>query len=159
MAEPWHVFLLSDGEPIAYDIVFCNDGARASMKALAEQVNAEWLKRMVHQVAPPYDDAPRIAQENIAKFKDPANAQLITECQARAEREFFWRAGTYKISLVFVVDGETREFFRNWKITISPEMERDLKFNAWRLVAGWCLQPAMIVGQYYTAWPPYEEPV
>jgi hypothetical protein len=157
----WNVLQLPADEPKPYDVTFANEEAREAFKTANETFRSNWLQRVVQQIAPPFDDsipdnAKRLAAANQMIFKDPKNSQFIDAALSEYLRLFYWVAGTYRITLQIVVDGTKRPFEKTWKITITADMEQKLRENARRMVATVCLQPLVVIGQYYTAWPTYE---
>ncbi|HEY1978407.1 MAG TPA: hypothetical protein VGG89_17790 [Candidatus Baltobacteraceae bacterium] len=161
--EIWRIFKVAVDEPAPYDITFCNDGARAAIKTATEALRAAWLQRMVQQIPPPYDDytpgnTARLAQANQVMFKDALNAEFLNTATAQLLNHFYWLAGRYDIALELVADGDKQTHSKKWKMTVTREMEQQLRQNARRLVAAACNQPTVVVGQFFTAWPTYEPP-
>ncbi len=159
----WTVAQLPQDEPTAYDVTFCNDGARSAIKTRAEAIRAGWLQRMSQQIPPPLvgnipGNVGRVAEANQAIFNNVQNAPFIEDATSQLLEYFFWREGSYAIALEIEVEGQKRIFDQRWQMTITQEMESQLRSNARRMVASACLQPPAVVGEFFTAWPPYEAP-
>ena len=161
-ARFWIVLQLAADSPQAYDITFANDAVREAFKAISEEARAGWFRLVAQQVPPPFDattpeNAQRLATANQAMFTAPINAQFISDAVSRyIDGGFYWIAGDYDITLEISVDGTDRVFSKKWQISITAEMEGNLRQNALRLVASACLQPPVVVGQFYAAWPTYK---
>ena len=158
----WHVLELPEGQPTPYDIAFCNESARKELQAYLTVLQKTWADLTIQQIEPPYDEsipanAQRLAKARQAMFIDPQNAEFINEAASKLMNYYYWVAGSYIITLEVGIEGISHTFPHRWKIAVTPEMERKLKENARRVVAGFCQQPPTIVGQYFSAWPPFEE--
>jgi hypothetical protein len=157
----WNVLHLPVDEPVAYDAMFCDEVARRAFKAIGEVTRPAWLQRVAKTVPPPYDDsipdnAKRLATANQVLYKDPQSAAFINGVASQLLAHFYWLAGDYSIRLRVSLDATNDVFEKTWRITITPEMEQNLRENTGRMIATACMQPPVIVGQFFTAWPEYE---